>query len=207
MLCGTLFILIYAYHRIHTARTLNEGWNDVVWVLCACCFVSMLYACLISMLRCVMQLIFSYKSFFFFFNFKICKKSNMESNLAEDFNRDGYLLGLNVLSKEESEFFLQSFLEYEKRLGGKVTGIYRFKSHLLLPWMYQLVTHPKILDIVKKIFGRLKPLPLSGLTQQMTNWWSFSYFPQKTGYNILCKLSTICMKCLILFSRKNKKYF
>ena len=36
----------------------------------------------------------------------------------------------------------------------------------------------------------------------------FSYFSQKTGFDISCKLSpleTICMKCQILFSRKNKK--
>ena len=36
----------------------------------------------------------------------------------------------------------------------------------------------------------------------------FSYFSQKTGYDISCKLSpkeTICMKCRILFSGKNKK--
>ena len=33
----------------------------------------------------------------------------------------------------------------------------------------------------------------------------FSYFPQKTGFYISCRLSPICMKCLILFSGKNKK--
>ena len=36
----------------------------------------------------------------------------------------------------------------------------------------------------------------------------FSYFSQKTGYDISCRLSpkeTICMKCHILFSEKNKK--
>ena len=36
----------------------------------------------------------------------------------------------------------------------------------------------------------------------------FSYFSQKTGFGILCKLSpaeTICIKCQILFSGKNKK--
>ena len=36
----------------------------------------------------------------------------------------------------------------------------------------------------------------------------FSYLSQKTGFDISCKLSpmeTICMKCQILFSRKNKK--
>ena len=36
----------------------------------------------------------------------------------------------------------------------------------------------------------------------------FSYFSQKTGYDISSKLSpkeTICLKCQILFSGKNKK--
>ena len=36
----------------------------------------------------------------------------------------------------------------------------------------------------------------------------FSYFSQKTGFDISCKLSpyeTICMKCSTLFSGKNKK--
>ena len=36
----------------------------------------------------------------------------------------------------------------------------------------------------------------------------FLYISQKTGFDILCKLSpmeSICMKCQILFSGKNKK--
>ena len=33
----------------------------------------------------------------------------------------------------------------------------------------------------------------------------FSYFSKKTGYDISCKLETICMKCQILFFGKNKK--
>ena len=36
----------------------------------------------------------------------------------------------------------------------------------------------------------------------------FSFFPQKTGFDISCKLSpleTICMECQILFPWKNKK--
>ena len=47
-----------------------------------------------------------------------------------------------------------------------------------------------------------------GLIQQTTNWWCFSDFCKKTGFDISCKLSpleTICMKCQILFPEKNKK--
>ena len=42
----------------------------------------------------------------------------------------------------------------------------------------------------------------------MTNWWYFSYFSQKTAFDIsriLSPMETICMKCQILFSGKNKK--
>ena len=33
----------------------------------------------------------------------------------------------------------------------------------------------------------------------------FSYFPKKTGFDISCKLETICIKHQILFSSNNKK--
>ena len=56
-----------------------------------------------------------------------------------------------------------------------------------------------------------QPFPLSGLIQQMTNWWYFSYLSQEKGFDISCKLSpkeTICMKCRILFSgKKIRKIF
>ena len=49
----------------------------------------------------------------------------------------------------------------------------------------------------------LEPLSLSGLIQQTTNWWYYSNFSQKRGFDISCKwspLETICIKCQILFS-------
>ena len=44
----------------------------------------------------------------------------------------------------------------------------------------------------------------------MTNWWYFSYFSQKTAFDMSYKLSlleTICMKCQILFLGKIRKVF
>ena len=46
-------------------------------------------------------------------------------------------------------------------------------------------------------------LPLSGLIQKMTYLWYFSYFPQKTGYDISCKLSPLKFKAC--FPKKGKK--
>ena len=40
--------------------------------------------------------------------------------------------------------------------------------------------------------------------------FSLFFFTQKTGFDIACKLSpleTVCMKCQILFSGKNKKQY
>ena len=45
-------------------------------------------------------------------------------------------------------------------------------------------------------------LSLSGLIWQTTKWQYFTYFYQKTGFDISCKLSP--MKCQILFTMKNK---
>ena len=47
-------------------------------------------------------------------------------------------------------------------------------------------------------------LPLSGYIQQTIKWQYFSYFSQKTGFDISYKLETICIKkSQILFSGKN----
>ena len=46
------------------------------------------------------------------------------------------------------------------------------------------------------------------INQLKTHQWYFSYFSQKTGFDICCKLSPlepICMKCQNLFFVKNKK--
>ncbi|WAR09913.1 HTXA-like protein [Mya arenaria] len=98
----------------------------------------------------------------------------MDRNIREQFMKDGYLVGLDMLTEEEVEFFYRSFLAYEERMGGHVKGEYRFKTHLLLPWMHQLVTHPKILDIVTQIFG---PDILC---------WSTDLFPKEPGTGKVC---------------------
>ena len=62
------------------------------------------------------------------------------------------------------------------------------------------------------IFRRIfYPLPLFGLIQQMTHWWYFSHFFQKTCFDLSCKLSpteTIYMKLQnLFFGKKIRKIF
>ena len=56
----------------------------------------------------------------------------------------------------------------------------------------QSIDKKDVCDLADKFpLDPAESLPLSGLIQQMTNWWYFSYFSQKTGFDISCKLSPL----------------
>ncbi|OWF46509.1 alpha-ketoglutarate-dependent hypophosphite dioxygenase [Mizuhopecten yessoensis] len=94
--------------------------------------------------------------------------------LVESFKQNGYILKSDILTKEETECYLKGFLDYENRLGGKVTGTYRFKAHLLLPWLHDLVTHPKVVDLVCQLLG------------PDVVCWSTDLFPKDPGSGKSC---------------------
>ncbi|XP_060068657.1 L-threonyl-[L-threonyl-carrier protein] 4-chlorinase-like [Ylistrum balloti] len=95
-------------------------------------------------------------------------------SLAESYKQNGYILKSDILSKDETEVYLKGFLDYESRLGGKVTGAYRFKAHLLLPWLYDLVTHPKVVNLVCQLLG------------PDVVCWSTDLFPKDPGTGKSC---------------------
>ena len=99
------------------------------------------------------------------------------------------MLGFNDTSNLVGHF-VSSLREREKRGRTDSRGDKRYIMCLLLSRVILLT-----LSTLGKIFSR-----------RHIDW--FSYFSQKTGFDISCKLSqleTICMKCQILFSGKNKK--
>jgi len=49
----------------------------------------------------------------------------MNETCREQFIRDGYLMGLDILTAEETQYYLKCFQSYEERLGGSVKGSYR----------------------------------------------------------------------------------
>lgn len=62
------------------------------------------------------------------------------------------------------------FCEYERSLGGKVEGDFRFKAHLLLPWLWDLAHHPRILATVEAALGTAHLL-----------LWSSDFFVKEPG--------------------------
>ena len=76
---------------------------------------------------------------------------------------------------------------------------------LIMPWSYCNSDNHSHDHFVRCIMPK-DAFNLDHSLGLITNWWYFSYFSQKTGFDISCKLSpleTICMKCQILFSGKN----
>ena len=83
------------------------------------------------------------------------------SNQQRQFdNENGYLFPLRVFSDTETAVFRQRFDDYtaqnQERLSTLLprqrSEVYGF-THLYLPWVYEIVSHPKVLDAVEGAIG------------------------------------------------------
>ena len=90
----------------------------------------------------------------------------------QDFERDGYLSPLRVLSEAEARGYLDAYLEYcagnKERLDAMAANQkYHVLSetHFVLPWVHEIVTHPRILDAVETLLG-------PNILAWNTNWFS-----------------------------------
>lgn len=72
---------------------------------------------------------------------------------VEQYRNEGYYFPIDVMSPAEAAGYRRRLEAYEKASGGPLKSNYRHKVHLLFPWAYELVTHPKILDAVEDIMG------------------------------------------------------
>jgi hypothetical protein len=69
------------------------------------------------------------------------------------FSDNGYFSPVAVLNADEVRGIQRCFTEFEAREGGKLKGAVRNKSHLFLRWLYDLASHPKVLDAVEDLIG------------------------------------------------------
>ena len=81
----------------------------------------------------------------------------MTKILTEDqvagFRRDGYLFSLPGLSGTEAAGYYTEFQRIESQCGGKISGGVRYKPHILLPFLNNLIRNSNILDSVEDIIG------------------------------------------------------
>jgi len=72
---------------------------------------------------------------------------------VEEYERDGILFPIVVLSLEEAAKSRSAFERLESRLGGTPQHRQLIQPHLCYRWAYDLATHPAILDVVEQIIG------------------------------------------------------
>ncbi|PSC70320.1 phytanoyl-dioxygenase [Micractinium conductrix] len=83
----------------------------------------------------------------------------------------GFAGPLRVLSADEAAAAAVRYDRYAAALGGGVSGDYRFKSHLLLPWVWQLAAHPRLVAAVSQALGGCRNLLC----------WSADWFLKQPG--------------------------
>jgi len=81
----------------------------------------------------------------------------MTKLLSEDevatYRARGYHFPVNALSGSEVAEFRGKLEDYEARTGGPIQGEMRHRSHVLFPWINEMIRHPKILDAIEDLLG------------------------------------------------------
>jgi len=72
---------------------------------------------------------------------------------VEQFATDGLLFPKRALSADAAAAALAELGAYERQSGGPVQGKWRYKSHLVFPWINQIMRQPDILDMVESLLG------------------------------------------------------
>lgn len=71
----------------------------------------------------------------------------------ETFSEEGMLYPKRIISETDAEKYLAELEDYENETGAVVNGKFRYKCHLLFPWINELMRNKSILDIVEDILG------------------------------------------------------
>jgi non-haem Fe2+, alpha-ketoglutarate-dependent halogenase len=72
---------------------------------------------------------------------------------VSNYRERGYHFPVDVLSQKEVADFRGNLEDYEARTGGPIKAEIRHRSHVLFPWINDMVRHPKILDAVESVLG------------------------------------------------------
>jgi ectoine hydroxylase-related dioxygenase (phytanoyl-CoA dioxygenase family) len=69
------------------------------------------------------------------------------------FERFGYVSPVRVLSPAQASSIRERLEAFERSRGGPLHGSMRHKSHLLFPWLNDLIRETRILDAVEDLYG------------------------------------------------------
>ena len=71
----------------------------------------------------------------------------------EQFRRDGCVFPIRVMPEAEALEIRRKLEDYETKSGGPLAGDLRHKTHLLFPWLADLVRNTRIVDAIEDLYG------------------------------------------------------
>src|SRR5437016_10502789 len=72
---------------------------------------------------------------------------------VDGFHRDGYIFPLPAIAAVDAADCRRRLEAFEAATGGPLRGELRHKTHLLFPFLADLVRHDAILDAVEDLYG------------------------------------------------------
>jgi hypothetical protein len=72
---------------------------------------------------------------------------------TESYWDKGLLFPKRVISESEAASYLEELESYETENGGPVNGKWRYKSHLVFPWINHLMRQTQVLGLAKALLG------------------------------------------------------
>ncbi|WP_066267565.1 phytanoyl-CoA dioxygenase family protein [Hydrogenophaga palleronii] len=76
-----------------------------------------------------------------------------EPHLLQHYAREGYAFPIRVMDAERALYYRRQLEASQQALGGKFEGKFTLKPHLLFPWLTQLATEPRVLDLAARVIG------------------------------------------------------
>jgi len=80
-------------------------------------------------------------------------KALTDAQIAQ-YREQGFLSPVRVMSEAEALALRAKLETIEDAMGGPLRGDLRHKTHLLFPFLAELVRHPQILDAIEDLLGR-----------------------------------------------------
>ena len=77
----------------------------------------------------------------------------LSESQIEQFRRDGCVFPIRVMSEAEALAIRSRLEDYETQSGGPLAGDLRHKTHLLFPWLADLVRNLCIVDAIEDLYG------------------------------------------------------
>ena len=71
----------------------------------------------------------------------------------EGWKRDGAVWPIDLLSADEVADYRRRFDALEQKIGAEAQSKFRIKAHLPFPWLWDLVTHPRLADVIEDLIG------------------------------------------------------